>query len=157
MFEHQQMTAIRAFNDKHGDSYSSGSQVYYADGSVREIAAWGAMWDSSEADQSQADLEWQVQSNIVQFFRLKLADAVAQFDGLNTRLQFSTPDDPDAEIAELKRLQFLVMERKKELARAEEALANTQFGRATRQRREAAQERDEKNAEFHRRRRAIRI
>jgi hypothetical protein len=157
MDESLQMRAVKAFNAKHGEFYSSGNQVFYADGSIREKGPYGVMWDATSADRNRPELEWQVQTNIVEFYRLKLADAVAEFDELNTRLAFTVPVDPNAEIAKLQRLQTVVEARRKELAQAEEALGNTQWGRARRDAREAEQERRQRAADFQQRRRAIRI
>jgi hypothetical protein len=157
MNESRQMLAVRAFNTKHGEFYSSGNEVFYADGSYREKEEFGIMWDSASVDRRNAELEWRVQSNIVQFYRLKLESAVTEFDDLNTRLNFSSPSDPDAEIAKLKRLQLVVTQRRKELAQAEAALEKTQWGRQRQAHQEAQQERVQRAAEFQSRRRAIRI
>lgn len=157
MIEHPNVTAVRAFNEKHGEFYSSGTQAYYADGSMREKAPFGVMYDATKADLSQSDQEWQVYTNIVVFFRLKLAQAVKAWDELNLMLSHTVPPDPKAELAKLKRLRITVAERKQELAVAEAALANTQQGRYRKSVAEANQERKQQFAEFQQQRRAIRI
>src|SRR4051812_5754553 len=122
---------IRAFDAKHGpECYSDGSAIYFRDGSYRERSPMGLLYDVALLDKRLPDIEWAVTQNVVTFYRLKLKQAVDQFDELQTVLAHSVPADPDAELAKLQRLQVVVTQRQAELAKAEGALAETQWGRA---------------------------
>jgi hypothetical protein len=156
---HPATIAIRAFHAKHGpECYADDYATFYKDGSYRENAQpYGILFDATTRDMRRPDLEYEVYSNIVKFYRLKLEEAVRQFDDLNTKLAHSIPADPDADLAELKRLQGVVQERKQELAEAEAALQQTSWGRARAARVRSDAEARQRYAEFQRQRELIRI
>lgn len=93
----------------------------------------------------------------LQFARLKLARAVDEFDHVNTILANTSPDDEEAELRKLKRLQEKVTERKRFVAQAEAALANTRKGRWEVQARKSQEETARRIEQFNSRRRGIRI
>ncbi|MHC1763747.1 MAG: hypothetical protein AB9869_05485 [Verrucomicrobiia bacterium] len=149
---------MEAFHQAHGgECYRDpkNNRLYYSDGAVLDDYAGGSFY--FPPDPSTEEGEYRLACLKLKFAQLKLKRAVREFDDLNTHLAHSLPGDPDAALEKLKRLQGVVEERKKLVAQAEEALANTRRGKAQAQARREQEEENRRILEWQSRRAAIRI
>jgi hypothetical protein len=147
---------VKAFHIRHGEEcYSDGSYFYFADGAFRDRHALGLL--AEPPIPHDAEGEWKLESNKLTFAKLRLKAAVAEFETENERLRHFIPNDKDSALANLKRLQRLVEERKNLVAVAEERLSNTHWGKCKERIKREAEETQRRMAEFDEERKAIRI
>src|SRR5688572_23839304 len=99
---------IQEFDRRHGgESYADGNAFrYYADGATREVNPLGALVEPPSP--STPEGEWILESNKLLFAKLKLQAAVNEFEQENERLCHWVPSNPDAALANLKRLQTII-------------------------------------------------
>lgn len=147
---------VAAFDRKQGsECYSDGEFLYFRTGAYREIDPRG-LW-AEPPNTTTEEGEYEKAKNILKFFQLRLKAAVTEFDELNTRLAYTLPMNPEAEIEKLKDLAGVVETRKSELVKAETALENTRIGKARKLFLQARIEELERIERFQKQRRAIRI
>ncbi len=146
---------VKEFEQRHGEKYSDGYEIYFADGAMRDADPIGVLMPPPDA--GSAEGEYKLANNKLTFAKLKLKAAVDEFDDLNTRLANIMPNEPDVEIARLKQLAKLVEERKTLVTQATAALEKTEWGgnRVSILRRQ--QEERQRIDEFQRTRQSIRI
>jgi len=155
-YQHPVMAKVAAFHKRHGpESYSDGSCVYYADGAFRDCDPIGVLAEPHPTDTPVN--EWMGALCKRKFYRLKVESAIKQFDILNTRLANVCPADPDAELVKLKQLGKEVEHCKALLAKAEEDVANTRWGRQQAEKHLQRQEQEEAMANFQAKRRQLRV
>ena len=112
------------FDRQHGsDGINIEGEVFYSDGSRADVNPMGAMRPPPEDDFKRL-------SNIVLYWQTLVDDAVAQFDHEKAGIRMvqrhgGTPDNPDAALAKLTRLQKIVEARRERLNAAKEALEET--------------------------------
>ncbi|MHC1769013.1 MAG: hypothetical protein AB9869_32805 [Verrucomicrobiia bacterium] len=148
----------KRFHEEHGECYRDGDSciLYYGDGAVLEDFGYGVFHfppDPKAGDEQEYLLYWRK----LKFAQLKLRRAVKAFDNLNTILAQGRPADPDAALADLKRLQAAVNQQKALVAQAERTLSDTARGRAQAAARRQREEEDRRIAEFQSQREAIRV
>jgi|GEM_PF-6723121 hypothetical protein len=150
------MMKVRAFEERHGsEKYSDGAAWFYADGAMRDMNPIGILMEPPDSGTDEG--EYKMALHKLKFAQLKLQTAVSEFDQLNTRLAHTIPMDPDADLAELKRLAKVVESRKKLVTEAEEGVANTRWGRRRAELRRADEEQRQRMADFNEKRRSIRV
>jgi hypothetical protein len=128
---------------------------FYQNGAYRDVNPLGVLGEPPVP--SHPEEEHRLRSNQLTFARLKLKAAQDQFNELDERLSFANPSDPDAAIAELKKLKAVVTERQKLVAAAEEALSQTAWGKQRAAMAQQEKEQKQRMAAFQHRRKSVKI
>ena len=147
---------VGAFHKRHGGvCVTDGAMWYYPNGARRDCHPLGVL--AEPPDDSTRDGAFRKAENIVTYHRLKLKSAAGAFNELNFRLSTALPPNPKKAIAELKRLQAVVDECKRELADAEAKRDSTEVAKHRKQIKEARDAERDAFAKFQHERRSIRI
>src|ERR1051325_9437780 len=93
---------IKSFHERHGgECVSDGAMYFYADGAMRDVMPIGVLMEPPVP--SDPEKEYQLRHNQLRYHQLRHAAAVDAFNELDEQLSTTTPSNPTAAIAELKR------------------------------------------------------